>query len=274
MAVDWVADRTSGTPVDAVVRPMKLAVAMLAIFARVTAPFAIVAAKDPVPLPVTSPVSVIVWSPVFDPLTEVVPVTARVGVDDPEIATVLYLPPVMSPVVSAIVTAELWISFPVVRSNLATALSTADAGPTTSPVPVGVAQVPSPRQKVDEDALVPLLRLATGRFPVTPVERGRPVQFVRVPLEGVPNTGVVSVGLVSVLFVSVSVPASVASVPVVGSVTVPDPAIAVASKIVEPDVEPAIANFPTAPAEPNVFFPVTVWTDARTMSPELPEPVQ
>ena len=28
------------------------------------------------------------------------------------------------------------------------------------------AQVPSPRQKVDDDALVPLLRLATGRLPV------------------------------------------------------------------------------------------------------------
>ena len=57
MAVDWVADRTSGTPVDAVVRPMKLAVAMFAIFARVTALLAMVAANDPVPLPVTSPVS-------------------------------------------------------------------------------------------------------------------------------------------------------------------------------------------------------------------------
>ena len=248
------ADRTSGTPVDAVVRPMKLAVAMLAIFARVTALFAIVAAKDPVPLPVTSPVSVIVWSPVFVPLTDVVPVTARVGVDDPEIATVLYLPPVMSPVVSAIVTALFWTSLPVVPSNRTTALSTADAGPTTSPVPVGVAQVPSPRQKVDADALVPLFRLVTGRFPVTPVERGRPVQFVRVPLEGVPNAGVVSVGLVSVLFVSVSVPAKVASVPVVGSVTVPDPAVALAFRIVVPLDDPARTSFPLL----NVFAPVTV----------------
>jgi len=195
---------------------------------------------------------------VFVPLTEVVPVTARVGVDDPEIATVLYLPPVMSPVVSAIVTALDCTSFPVVPSNRTTALSTLDAGPTTSPVPVGVAQVPSPRQKVDEDALVPLFRLDTGRFPVTLVERGRPVQLVRVPLEGVPNTGVVNVGLVSVLFVNVSVPASVARVPVVGSVTVPEPATAVASIIVEPDVDPATASFPTAPADPNVFLPVTV----------------
>jgi hypothetical protein len=237
---------------------MKLAVAMFAIFARVTALLAMVAANDPVPLPVTSPVSEMVWSPVFVPLTDVVPVTASVGVDEPEIATVLYFPPVMSPVVSAIVTALDWISFPVVESNLATALSTADTGPTTSPVPVGVAHVPSPRQNVEPDALVPLFKLATGRLPVTPVERGSPVQLVRVPLEGVPSAGVVSVGLVSVLFVSVSVPASVASVPVVGSVTVPEPATAVASMIVDPDVVPATASLPTAPADPNVFLPVTV----------------
>lgn len=51
---------------------------------------------------------------------------------------------------------------------------------------------------------------------------GSPVQFVRVPEEGVPRTGVVSVGLVSVLLVRVcvlSVPTSVV-VPV-GSVLVP-----------------------------------------------------
>jgi hypothetical protein len=36
------------------------------------------------------------------------------------------------------------------------------------PPPEGVAHVPSPRQKVDEDALVPEFRLVTGRFPVTP----------------------------------------------------------------------------------------------------------
>ena len=83
------------------------------------------------------------------------------------------------------------------------------------------------------------------------------MQFVRVPLEGVPNAGVVSVGLVSVLFVSVSVPASVASVPVVGSVTVPDPATAAASMIVEPDVDPATANSNSA-SGPEHLLPVTV----------------
>lgn len=34
---------------------------------------------------------------------------------------------------------------------------------------LGVAQVPSPRQKVDADAAVPLFKFATGRFPVMSV---------------------------------------------------------------------------------------------------------
>ena len=58
----------------------------------------------------------------------------------------------------------------------------------------GVAHVPSPRQNVDEDALVPPFKLATGRFPVTPVDNGKPVQLVSVPEVGVPKTGVTSVG--------------------------------------------------------------------------------
>ena len=57
----------------------------------------------------------------------------------------------------------------------------------TPAVALGVAQVPSPLQKVVLDALVPLLRFVTGRFPVTPVVRGNPVAFVSVPLSGVPN---------------------------------------------------------------------------------------
>lgn len=216
-------------------------------------------------------------------------------------------------------------SFPVVPSNNTGTEFVALAGPTTSPDPPpdGVAQVPSPRQKVVPLAPVPELRFATGRLPVTPVARGSPVafvrtiaegvpragvtsvgefantlapvpvssvkaaarlalegvarkaatlaanpvmpvltgspvQFVNVPLAGVPSAGVVSVGLVSVLLVKVSVPARVARVPVVGSVTVPDPAVAAASIIVDPEVDPATASFPTAPADPNVFFPVTV----------------
>ena len=55
------------------------------------------------------------------------------------------------------------------------------------------------------------------------------VQLDRVPDAGVPRAGVVNVGEVSVLLVSVSVPASVASVPVVGSVT---PVAAVTVRVV------------------------------------------
>jgi hypothetical protein len=64
------------------------------------------------------------------------------------------------------------------------------------PPPVGAAQDPSPRQNVDADALVPLFKFVTGRFPVTPVVKGRPVALVRVPDVGVPKMGVTSVGLV------------------------------------------------------------------------------
>ncbi len=39
--------------------------------------------------------------------------------------------------------------------------------------------------------------MVTGRFPVTPVESGSPVQLVRVPLVGVPSAGVTRVGLVA-----------------------------------------------------------------------------
>ena len=66
-------------------------------------------------------------------------------------------------------------------------------------VPAGVAHVPSPRQNVDELALVPEFKLVTGKLPVTPVVRGKPVTLVITPDAGVPSAGVVNVGLVNVL---------------------------------------------------------------------------
>ena len=36
-------------------------------------------------------------------------------------------------------------------------------------------------------ALVPEFRLVTGKFPVTPVVKGKPMAFVNVPDEGVPR---------------------------------------------------------------------------------------
>jgi hypothetical protein len=55
------------------------------------------------------------------------------------------------------------------------------------PPPAGVAHVPSPLQKVTDDALVPEFRFPTGRFPVTPVVSGKPVALVRVIDVGVPS---------------------------------------------------------------------------------------
>jgi hypothetical protein len=99
--------------------------------------------------------------------------------------------------------------------------------PLTVPVPLtevtvpalaaGVAHVPSPRQNVVDDALVPEFRLVTGKLPVTPVVSGRPVALVNTALAGVPRAGVVSVGLVSVR------PATVAAV--APSATLVDPIV-------------------------------------------------
>jgi len=100
----------------------------------------------------------------------------------------------MFPVVSSMVTTLFLIIFPVVPLKRAMASAVEELGPVTSPVPPGMAHVPSPRQNVVEEALVPLLRFVTGKLPVTPVVNGNPVQLVSVPDEGVPNAGVVKLG--------------------------------------------------------------------------------
>lgn len=91
--------------------------------------------------------------------------------------------------VAMLVTAPLlstWTSCPIVHGEVVA---------TPPPVPPdGVAHVPSPRQKVDADAFVPLLRFPTGRLPVTPEESGNPVAFVSVAADGVPRFGVVNTG--------------------------------------------------------------------------------
>ena len=74
--------RTSTLPVEAVARPRIESVATVAILAKVTALSAIVALKDPVPEPVTSPANVIVWSPVLVPVD--VPVCVPESVAAPE----------------------------------------------------------------------------------------------------------------------------------------------------------------------------------------------
>lgn len=155
----------------------------------------------------------------------------------------------------------------------------------TVPEPTGVAHVPSPRQNVVLDADVPLLRFATARLPVTPVDNGRPVALVNTRAVGVPSAGVTSVGEVAstaepvpvtaltvvpfilkvlpdpavsyVLFVSVSVVALPTNVSVaVGSVNEPD-AVAETMREVVPDVAPATASVPACdPATPIVNVPL------------------
>jgi hypothetical protein len=95
--------------------------------------------------------------------------------------------PAITPV-SLTVTELSWIILPVVRSNRAIALSVEEAGPETSPPPAGVAHAPSPRQKVEAEALVPLLRFVTGKFPVTPVARDTLVIVLVEPLIEAPAT--------------------------------------------------------------------------------------
>jgi hypothetical protein len=102
------------------------------------------------------------------------------------------------------------------------------------------------------DALVPLFKLATGRLPVTPVDKGKPVAFVSVTLVGVPKTGVVNVGLVDkttlpvpVLVVTPVPPLATAKVPV--SVIVPDEVIG-PPVVDKPVVPPATLIDVTVPA--------------------------
>ncbi|CAM6031534.1 unnamed protein product [Sphagnum compactum] len=86
----------------------------------------------------------------------------------------------------------------------------------------GDAHVPSPRQKVEADADAPEARFATGRLPVTPVESGSPVAFVRVIDVGVPRTGVVSVGDVANTTLPVPVVAIPAKLPLLLTWICPD----------------------------------------------------
>ena len=75
------------------------------------------------------------------------------------------------------------------------------------------------------------------------------VQDDNVPLAGVPSAGVVSVGEVRVLLVKVSVPAKVANVPVVGSVTpvVPETVNVVAK---DPEIVSVLAALFATPVPP------------------------
>jgi hypothetical protein len=140
MAVEVVALRTSGAPAPAVLRPRKDAVAIFAIFARVTALLAMVAAKEPVPEPVTSPVRVMVWSPVLVPL-RLLPVTVPdaatlVGVIAPRVREI-------AGVVVAVATEPL-TPFAVVTDTLVTVPLPPPDTSAVAAVPMAEATTPEP----------------------------------------------------------------------------------------------------------------------------------
>jgi hypothetical protein len=124
------------------------------------------------------------------------------------VITVAALPTDVTPPVrfALVTTVATWLPFPgpAVTIPVSWVMPVSTSG--------GVAQTPSPRQNVEADAEVPLFRLPTGRFPVIPVVKGKPVTLVITPEAGVPKSGVVKTGLVNVLLVSVCVPVNVTTV--------------------------------------------------------------
>jgi hypothetical protein len=59
-------------------------------------------------------------------------------------------------------------------------------------------EVPNTFAPEPVEVVTPVPPFATGRVPVTPVVKGKPVTFVIVPEDGIPSTGAVRVGLVIV----------------------------------------------------------------------------
>ena len=162
-------------------------------------------------------------------------------------------------------------------------VSVGDADRTLLPVPVLV--------------VTPVPPFATGKVPVTPVVRGRPVPLVSVTDVGVPRTGVTSVGLVlrtvfpePVLVVTPVPPLVTASVPVTPVVKgrpvtlVITPEVGVPSKGVtsvglvlrtllpEPvDVVTPVPPFATASVPATVTAPVVAVAGVRPVVPKLME---
>ena len=184
----------------------------------------------------------------FDKTTFVVPVEVVVPVP---------------PLVTATVPAKVIVPVPVIGPpELVRPVVPPDTSTlVTVPAPEGVDQMPSPRQNVAALADVPEFKLATGRFPVTPVVRGRPVAFVRIPLAGMPNAGVTITGLCNVPTVvnedavtpdasvaPVSVPAGATTAAVVIEVVSPLALMVTTGIAVELPVVPAVATVASVPA--------------------------
>ena len=220
--------------------------------------------------------------PVVGKVTFVVPVKVLVYAKLPEPVTVIAalfatpVPPLAAATVPAnVIVPEVVIGLPltvspVVPPEIATLVTVPVA------VPAGVLQTPSPRQKVVALADVPLLRLPTGKLPVTlvakltkvvdvvpvpplaigsvpvtPVVSGSPVALVNTAADGVPRFGVTNVGLVAKTaepepVSSVNAAAKLALEGVPKKVAMPEP------KLVIPVPPLATANVPATVTAPDV----------------------
>ena len=155
---------------------------------------------------------------------------------------------------------EIWsppavtLTVPFVPAKDTAAVNVGDADRTTEPVPVLV--------------VTPVPPLPTGRTPLTPVVRGKPVAFVKTTADGVPSAGVTRVGLVDrtvlplpVLVVTPVPPAPTASVPpsmMVPAVVIGPP---VAVKPVVPLLTLTLVTVPDPPEAAMVIVPAALVMD-------------
>lgn len=138
------------------------------------------------------------------------------------------------------------------------------------PEPLGVAQLPSPRQKVELEADVPLPRLPTGRLPVTPADNGNPVPLVNTTADGVPSAGVTNVGDVA----STSAPLPVSSVRAAARFALDGVARNVATPVPSPDTPELIGNPVAFVSVPLAGVPrAGVTSVGDVASTALPDPV-
>ena len=132
------------------------------------------------------------------------------------------------------------------------------------------AHVPSPRQYVVLLAPVPLFRFETGRFPVTPVVKGRPVALVRMPDDGVPSAGVTKVGDVA----NTSEPDPVSSVTAAARLALVGVAKNVATPVPRPDTPVEIGRPVAFVSVPEVGVPrMGVTSVGDVANTTLPVPV-
>lgn len=88
---------------------------------------------------------------------------------------------------------------------------------------------------------------AIGKVPVTPVVKGKPVAFVKTPLDGVPRAGVTSVGDVA----NTKAPLPVSSVTAAAKFALVGVAKKVATPVPKPVIEPTAGVTVVLPARVN-----------------------